>query len=273
MNEPRRLLDDDATDVERELLRAGRAYRPPRALRRRTLAALGLSGALSTGGVAVAMQSLKVVLTAKGWITVVAWTCIAVGAGALTLGPRLAPSRGPDTSAVVAAPVPSAPFTSPMEPRLPPEPGAEPAPEAPPPPVASAEPTLPSRAAPPAKPLGVGPSRETALPEAPAPPAAPSAEPSSSLAEELSLVDEARQAVRAHDAARALAAIDAHHRRFPRGKLGLEVTVLHIEALIAQGNRAAARSLGASFLAAHPNHVLSERVRALLGNDAEKQPR
>ncbi len=107
----------------------------------------------------------------------------------------------------------------------------------------------------------------------PAPPGAASAAASSSLVEELALVDDARRAVRAHDGARALAAIDAHDRRFPRGKLGLEITVLRIEALLAQGNRAAAHAPGVSFLAAHPDHVLSDRVRALLGTNTENQPR
>jgi hypothetical protein len=258
-------LDEGATDAERELLLAGRRYAPPRALRRRTLVGLGLGGALTTSSTAAALQSLKVLFTAKGWISIAAWACVTVGAGATArVIVTHARSTNVDPPAVVASvsalpaapPANSAPPDTAAPDTVSPPDTAAPDSEPPPPPS-----TLPS-----AKPLGLRAPREAV---SAAPSAAP---PADSLAEEVALVEEARRAVRARDAGRALAAIDAHARRFPRGKLGLEVTVLRIEALLAQGNRAAARSVGERFLAAHPNHVLSDRVRALLGIEAEKKP-
>jgi TolA-binding protein len=85
------------------------------------------------------------------------------------------------------------------------------------------------------------------------------------LAEELSLLEEARLALSAGDHGLALRTLDAYSRRFPRRKMGSEATVLRIETLAAKGDDAAARELGLSFLRAQPKSPYAKRVRSLVG--------
>jgi hypothetical protein len=80
------------------------------------------------------------------------------------------------------------------------------------------------------------------------------------IAEEIQNIDSARALIRQGRTKEALAALD-------RGKsksLGVEATVLRIEALIRQGDRARATALANSFLAAHPKSPYASRIRALL---------
>jgi outer membrane protein assembly factor BamD (BamD/ComL family) len=88
--------------------------------------------------------------------------------------------------------------------------------------------------------------------------------PAKPLAYEIAALDTARSALRARQPARALAAVDDYARRFPRGVLAQEATVVRIEALTALGNRAEAERLGRSFLALHPGSPLAQRVRSVL---------
>ena len=66
MMEPRRLLEESPSDLERALLNAGAAYRCSSNGRIRTLAALGLAGsaAVSAGAVSISAPSL---LAKLGW--------------------------------------------------------------------------------------------------------------------------------------------------------------------------------------------------------------
>lgn len=73
------------------------------------------------------------------------------------------------------------------------------------------------------------------------------------LSEQLRLIESARAAVAAHDAAGALSALSAYRQRFPRGAFGQEGTVLQIVALDLQGNHARAADQARAFLARHPN--------------------
>jgi hypothetical protein len=58
----------------------------------------------------------------------------------------------------------------------------------------------------------------------------------------------------------ALSALDGY-----KGKsLGVEATVLRIEALVKKGDHARASALASSFLAAHPKSPYASRIRALL---------
>jgi TolA-binding protein len=86
-----------------------------------------------------------------------------------------------------------------------------------------------------------------------------------SLTDEVAALDGAREALGGGDPGRALRALDDHDRRFPRGALGPEATVLRVEALAQRGDRAAATRLGAAFLAAHPRSPHAARLRTLLG--------
>jgi hypothetical protein len=74
-------------------------------------------------------------------------------------------------------------------------------------------------------------------------------------------VREADQAVRAHDGATALARLDEHARRFPRGLLGEEREAERVLALCELGRVAEARRAAAAFLAESPRSPLADRVR------------
>jgi hypothetical protein len=95
------------------------------------------------------------------------------------------------------------------------------------------------------------------------PPAAAKREPRerAPLGRELTLLDEARQALRAGDTGAAMALLDRHSAEFPNGKLGDAVSVLRIEALWRAGERAKASRLAAEFMASHPNSPLRAGVR------------
>jgi hypothetical protein len=82
------------------------------------------------------------------------------------------------------------------------------------------------------------------------------------------MLDQARSAIASMDAERALDLLARYTREFPAATLGLEATVLRIEALFLTGSPAAATSLGREFLATDPTSTHASRVRRLL---AEQQ--
>jgi hypothetical protein len=92
--------------------------------------------------------------------------------------------------------------------------------------------------------------------------------PGASLADELRLIEEARSANARHEHALALRLLDAYAQRFPKQSLRSEATLLRIESLAASGATDAARQLGKTFLARHPNGPYARRVRSLLADSA-----
>ncbi len=100
----------------------------------------------------------------------------------------------------------------------------------------------------------------TALP----PKAAARTAGSVSFDDELALVESARTALAKGDAAGCLARLDEYDRRVQKGTFEREVAVMRIEALIARGDTARARSLGEAFLAQSPNSPYANRIRTLL---------
>jgi hypothetical protein len=82
------------------------------------------------------------------------------------------------------------------------------------------------------------------------------------LAEQVALVDRARQALAAGDPQAAARRVDEYHARFPSGALAEEADVVRIDALT-RYDRAAANRAGALFLAARPDSPHAARVRAL----------
>jgi outer membrane protein assembly factor BamD (BamD/ComL family) len=81
-------------------------------------------------------------------------------------------------------------------------------------------------------------------------------------------VDRARDALKSHDSAAALRALDEHRSRFPGGALTEEAEVARVEALLQAGNASDATSHARAFLKTHPGSAYERRVRALL-RDAE----
>ena len=87
----------------------------------------------------------------------------------------------------------------------------------------------------------------------------------SSLDAEIALVRDARAALRGGDAARALALLDEHTRRFSRGALAEDCDAERIYALCALGRSGEARSFASRFLTSHPASPHGASVRASCG--------
>jgi hypothetical protein len=98
----------------------------------------------------------------------------------------------------------------------------------------------------------------------PPPPSPKSTSPSSSLQKEQELIDTARGALARGRADDALAATEAHAKRFPRGALAEEREALAIQALVLEGNVDAARTRATAFRASYPQSIFRLAVdRAL----------
>ncbi|MCR9164687.1 MAG: hypothetical protein ACE37F_13390 [Nannocystaceae bacterium] len=152
-----------------------------------------------------------------------------------------------EPESAVQASVPVA--TSPRPPDPPPEPPTQTRPvlEAEPtPPRAQVETAPPSPTATPRKPKR--PPRAAPRP-APAPTKPP---PTSSLAQELQRLQQARRALRSGDAARARALIEAHRRDYPASSVARERDATEIAALCAEKRSADAKRKAAAFAKAYP---------------------
>jgi TolA-binding protein len=82
------------------------------------------------------------------------------------------------------------------------------------------------------------------------------------LAAERSLLERSRSALGRGDANGALAALDQHATRFPRGRLGEEREALRIQALLAAGRTEDAREGFERFRARHPTSLLVPALAA-----------
>ena len=105
------------------------------------------------------------------------------------------------------------------------------------------------------------PAPQPLAPVAPAidrPASAPAIDPV--LAAELALVDAAKRALAAGDAARALDRLAAHARDFRRGQLAEERQALRVEALCAAGKRPQARAEATLFLREYPASTHADRA-------------
>jgi len=230
MNQPRRLLDDNPTGLERKLLTAGTSYRSSSSARQKTLAALGLVGtAAASASVAAASSSAVQKLGLLKILTV-------AGIGVAVLTPI----------GLIAWKKLDAPAEKPL--------------------VAitqTAEPAIVAPRVAPAPVTPVEPSEALRL-DVPAPKADARAASSGALTAELGVLDVARSKLGAGDARGALAVLDEYARTFPRGRLGLEAEVLRIDALSRAGDTQAAKRRAEAFLKRHPKSVLAQRVRRYL---------
>ncbi|MGK3990129.1 hypothetical protein WME99_44205 [Sorangium sp. So ce136] len=257
--------EEETTEFERTLLRSWKHEAPSSAARARALAIAGLAAGTSAAppaDAATAPAPAPAPKAALGKLLAIAkWSLgTAIGVGLLGAGvallrppapPAAAPSSEPPAaSALPVAPAPVAPAPTPSGPvtsaPLPLQTSALPGP----PPAAVASPPRSTTAA----------SRARSAPVAPA----------DALREQVALIDRARDALGAGDAAGCLSELDAYDRRFPRSAMGEEATVLRIEALIRLGARARAADLGRRFLASRPTSPHAAGVRALL--DATTDP-
>lgn len=239
---PPRLLDQPHTGgLERSLLEdaRGQALEPPPGLQEALWTKLDAQvgpGAPSPGGAPAAGP----------WIGLGAL----VGAGALVAGllsGPSAPSRSlPPPAAASAAVSVSA--------------------SAPPPPPTSVDPKGSAGPLEAPRPSGSSLSLEdlpASPPSAVVRPPAPPASGSADVAGESALVQDARSKLRGGDAAGALSALAEADKRFPRGTLALERSVLRILALDRAGRKTEAAQQARAFLAAHPDSPHAERLQAV----------
>jgi hypothetical protein len=236
MRDPDRLVDG-GEDLEVALLRSALPDAPSLGAQRKMLVALGIASGVAT---ASAEATAAGTLAKVGLAGLLKWVGIGVIGGAAMVGavetvvPRAAPvSR---VEVVAAPPLPRTPAVE-----------APPTVEAPAPPAVD-ERVGPAEASPRAVPAQEG---ETTR--------------ASSLADEVRALDGARTALAGGNARECLEKLDGYRAEFPRGVLGLEATVLRIEALAASGARTQARDLGTRFLESHPDSAHAARVRSVIG--------
>jgi hypothetical protein len=264
MSDPQRLLVGGGTDFERQVLGAWETKQASDEARTRVLALVGLgvaaglatantaaaAGAASAGGSAAGSAGIGASLAPKAAVVSTAlfkWLAIsAVGVTVAAGGVAYSLQRSvPDIARPVAA--------------------LQVAPAGEPTPVAS-QPASPAAPVPEAAPEAV-PANAAAVRPAAATQAAraPRAQAASTLDEEVASLDRARKAVTAGDGAAALALVDGYDARYPNGSLAQESEEIRVEALLRQGDRAAAERRATRFLAAHPSSPYVHRIRGLLG--------
>jgi hypothetical protein len=229
MEEPERILDKTSSALERALLREGRSYSAPDAVRVRTLAAVGLAASAGIGGGLLAWLSAKSLTTklALALSTATVVTALPVTYFLSTREPPVASQKHP-APAALAIPAPAEPAT-------------------PPPAVTAPAPSS-------AHSRAVSPSPSPA-------PARTSSSSNSALRAELAALDAIRSTLANDDPAGAMSFIAAYFRTFPHGRLHFEAEVLRIDALAKAGRSQAAKRYAQEFLKRHPNSVLTARVR------------
>ncbi len=246
MSDPRRLCDESTDALELALLRAGSRGSASPELREKTLAALGLGGAVVASGALGSAAALAAGASGKGaggLLSALSFkvTALMLGVAASVAAPvyfltgdaaappaRLAKPRG-----VLAGPVVR---------------------EARPAPARPAQ-AAPSASAPRAVPAGDA-ARTLSSPKLP---------PAEALRAELTQLDAARSRLASGRPEEALRILDGYARSAPQGRLKLEAEVLRIDALSKSGRSAQAKARAREFLGRHPNSVLAARVRRIAG--------
>jgi hypothetical protein len=226
--------------------------------------------ALSTSKAAAATAKVATATAAAASVAPPAAAIATASTGAAIAGKIVAvvavvAAVGGGTTAVVryahhswtAAPVPAASTVPAVAQAPPPRPSPRPNIALPAAPVTTAAPVA-SSSAPVDLPRGSAPPAVVS----PAATAATGVVTASSLDAEIALVRDARAALRGGDAARSLALLDEHDRRFPGGALAEDCAAERIYALCALGNVDGARSAAARFLADHPYSPHAASVRA-----------
>ena len=242
--EPRPWPEDGATEIEKALLRAGRAEVPRKGADQRILAMLqGSSQGSAQGSSAPTIRPVALARWVKvGLITVVA-------GGSALVAYQLSRTHGVPPSAMEASSV---------------------VPRTIPPVAAASEGRAPGGAV---FPPEVSESLEGAREEAPPPDQsegnargrrAREASRDHSLGDETKALDRAREALDAHRPSKGLRLLDEYRRRFPQGRLRPEATILRLAALLAAGRHQAADSLASQLLSDEAYVAYVPRIQSLL---------
>jgi hypothetical protein len=83
---------------------------------------------------------------------------------------------------------------------------------------------------------------------------------------QVGLVDRARALLNAGDQSGALRLIDSYGRRFPRGVLAEEASMLRVQAVYARGDHAAAAALVRRFDTEYPRSVYADKIQWMLSD-------
>jgi hypothetical protein len=265
---------DEVELLEKQLFQSLSRDEPPVKAKHVAAAALGLGSAALTSATAAEGAAVGSAVVKAGPLFLLKWVGIGTVAGVVSLGAvrAVAPRSSAPPPVVTAVSAPAAPkTTAPIDPvpsRL--DPPIETTQPEEPPAVAQAphavrrvaDPTVinsqPARA--PSSPPAAEPPSPANAPVSPATPTVTS----STLAAEVAMLDQARNAVSAKSGDRALDLLGRYAQKFPSGTLGLEAAVLRIEALYLAGSTAAARALAREFLASHPTSTHASHVRRLV---------
>ena len=92
-------------------------------------------------------------------------------------------------------------------------------------------------------------------------------DPAAQLAAELALLDDARQALAASSATRALRSLNDYDLRFEHPNLAPEALYLRLEALTLQGDKAGTEAVARRLLGSYPRGPHAARARSVLGID------
>ncbi len=90
-------------------------------------------------------------------------------------------------------------------------------------------------------------------------------------ADELALLESAQRAASQGHPDEALALVERHRREFPRGRFGVEMSVVEIEALARTGRLEDAAARGERFLERHPDSPYTRRVEAVVRAKNQKE--
>ena len=286
--DPVRLFDESGSELLKSLLSAARDEQPHPAALRSTLTAVGVGSAVTatastaaaasaSAGVAGAAAAQGVVGaaslgSAKGvasatLLIVVKW----LGAGAIAgivatsaiyavSKPALPTSSAmPSTIVTVTTPAPIGKAHTAALPAAPEAQEERTEPELP------AVPTSTSTSAS----TSAAPVTSLAAPApAPQPLSVPAeVDPAAPLAAELALLDGARQALAAGNAARALRSLNDYDVRFEHPNLAPEALYLRLEALTLQGDKAGTEAVARRLLRSYPSGPHAARARSVLGLD------
>jgi hypothetical protein len=257
MNDPKRLLDSGADELEQELLASALADRGSDRALQSTLLAIGAGAGAALGAATAAHAASTTGPTA--FVSVLKWLTIGATAGLMVSGgadwANQRGARSPEPQAVaLAAPPQAAP---PQPAHAAPEPASE---------IAAGEPDTP----PPAPAARSAPAPTDGIvralaPEAPSVAALPETETSSELLmREVQMLDRAKRSLARGDAAGALAALGEHARAFPRAALRPEADLLRMRALLASGDRAAALGIARRLVAQAPQSAHARAAITLL---------
>ena len=125
--------------------------------------------------------------------------------------------------------------------------------------------SAPNEGAPHAPRIGV--RRDLANAPAPSSTSTTASDPS----DELQLLERAQAAAARGQGDEALALVARHRREFPRGRFGVEMSVVEIEALARAGRLDEAAAGGERFLERHPGSPYTRRVEAVVRTRGEKE--